>query len=115
MKTNVGKVYFVDASANTFEHVLAYLRRGVASWPDLADDPKFYQRLVAGAEYFGLGGSHAGRIVEFCTHCGRDHSHGFPIHRMQSSHRLGRGIRICNILEPLLSYDDPFDRVLKSD
>ena len=69
VKTNVGKVYFVDASANTFEHVLAYLRRGVASWPDLADDPKFYQRLVAGAEYFGLGGSHAGRIVEFCTHC----------------------------------------------
>ena len=48
------KVYFVDADHDTFRCILTYLRRGTASWPDLADDPKFYQRLVAEAEYFGL-------------------------------------------------------------
>ena len=48
------KVYFVDADAKTFEHILTYLRRGVVSWPDVADDPKFHNRLVAEAEYFGL-------------------------------------------------------------
>ena len=48
------KVYFVDADADTFRCILTYLRRGTASWPDLADDPKFYRRLVAEAEYFGV-------------------------------------------------------------
>ena len=48
------KVYFVDADAKTFEHIVTYLRRGIASWPDWVDDPKFHQRLVAEAEYFGL-------------------------------------------------------------
>ena len=48
------KVYFVDAEAKLFDHILAYLRRGMASWPDLAEDPKFYKRLVAEAEFFGV-------------------------------------------------------------
>lgn len=47
-------VYFVDADAKTFEHILTYLRRGIASWPDEADEPKFHDRLVAEAEYFGV-------------------------------------------------------------
>ena len=48
------KVYFVDADAKTFEHIITYLRRSVSSWPDMAEDPKFYKRLVAEAEYFGV-------------------------------------------------------------
>ena len=47
-------IYFVDADPDTFRCILSYLRRGVVSWPDWADDPKFHQRLVAEAEYFGL-------------------------------------------------------------
>jgi hypothetical protein len=45
------KVYFVDANGDLFVHILDYLRRGVASWPD---DPKFHKRLAAEAEYFGV-------------------------------------------------------------
>ena len=47
-------VYFVDADPDTFRCILSYLRRGLVSWPDWADDPRFHQRLVAEAEYFGL-------------------------------------------------------------
>ena len=47
-------VYFVDADGKLFEHILAYLRRGVPSWPDRGDDPKLHRRLVAEAEYFGV-------------------------------------------------------------
>ena len=47
-------VYFVDADPDTFRCILSYLRRGVVSWPDWADDPRFHQRLVVEAEYFGL-------------------------------------------------------------
>lgn len=46
-------VYFVDADDKLFEHILAYLRRGIPSWPDSSDDPKLHRRLVAEAEYFG--------------------------------------------------------------
>ena len=48
------KVYFVDANGDLFVHILDYLRRGVATWPDVAANPKFHKRLVAEAEYFGV-------------------------------------------------------------
>ena len=48
------KVYFIDGNGELFVHVLDYLRRGIASWPDQADNPKFHKRLVAEAEYFGV-------------------------------------------------------------
>ena len=45
-------IYFVDADAKLFEHILAYLRRGIPSWPK--DDRVLVERLVGEAEYFGV-------------------------------------------------------------
>ena len=46
------KVYFIDADGELFKHILAFLRRGVASW--CRDDRVLVKRLVAEAEYFGV-------------------------------------------------------------
>lgn len=48
---NGRNVYFVDADGKLFEHILAFLRRAVPSWPD---EPVLVERLVAEAEYFGM-------------------------------------------------------------
>ena len=45
-------IYFVDADAELFKHIFAYLRRGIPSWPK--DDRVMVERLVGEAEYFGV-------------------------------------------------------------
>ena len=46
------RIYFIDADGELFKHILAFLRRGVASW--YRDDRVLVERLIAEAEYFGV-------------------------------------------------------------
>ena len=51
---NGWKVYFVDADPAVFEHILNYLRDGVANWPSKAENSILRDRIRALADYYGI-------------------------------------------------------------
>ncbi|GFH46450.1 hypothetical protein CTEN210_02923 [Chaetoceros tenuissimus] len=54
-KDDIGRdVYFVDRSAELFEHILNYLTEGRRSWPTYQADSVLWERLYREAQFYGL-------------------------------------------------------------